>query len=288
MYDQGELEQFEPIAEGIENSNYFVSLKGKNGELTQFVLTINETITFDEVPFFNHLMTHLFHHGLPVPNPQVTLDGMTGTSFCGKPTTLFPRLPGKHPDAPTNKQCHTIGLKLAELHEVALSFRYHRLNPYSSKWVDRTLREVSSQLLGTDVKLLQHIAKGYAEVEQEDLPRGITHGDLFRDNALFVDEELTGIIDFYHACEDFLVQDIAIIINDWCTLPDGRFDPARQAAVLEGYQRVRRLTRKENKCLSDFKQFAALRFILTRLISGDDDSPLKDPEELLRIARQLS
>ncbi|HIG42102.1 MAG: homoserine kinase [bacterium] len=290
MYDQGELGQFKPIDSGIENSNYFVSLINEQGGQSEFVLTITENISFDEMPFFNSLMSHLFHYGLPVPNPQSTLDGMTGTSFCGKPTVLVPKLPGDHPVTLTTEQCHTIGIKLAELHEAAQGVRYHRSNPYSSQWVNSSLDDVQDRLTDKDRSLLQQIATQYAELEsaeQKDLPRGIIHGDLFRDNALFVGEKLTGIIDFYHACEDFLVQDIAITINDWCTSPEGDFDAERQDALLKGYHRVRELTKKEKEQLPGFQQFAALRFILTRLLSGGDNDPLKDPEEILRIARQL-
>ena len=288
MYDLGELHQYEPIEGGIENSNYFVTLDN-NGQLEEFVLTIAEGVSFDEIPFFNQLMSHLFHYGLPVPEPQRTLDGMTNTSFCRKPTSLFPRLPGAHPVNLTINQCRTIGVKLAELHDAAQSNRQTRPNPYSSYWVNQTLDQVQHQLSKEDFVLLQQIAAHYAEFEQTpELSRGIIHGDLFRDNALFVDEELTGIIDFFHACEDFLMQDIAITINDWCAKTDGSFDDARQTALLDGYQTIRHLTDFELESLSTFQRFAALRFTLTRLISGEDGSPLKDPEEFLRIVRLLS
>ena len=288
MYDLGELAHFEAIQGGIENSNYFVHLE-EAGELSEYVLTIAESVSFDEIPFFNDLMSHLYHHGLPVPAPQRTLDGMTNTIFCGRPTSLFPRLPGSHPDQLTGSMSHSIGVKLAELHEAAKGARYHRSNPYSSTWIHSTLNEVKDRVSDSDSKLLHEIADQYLQFDQEaSLPRGIIHGDLFRDNALFVDEELTGIIDFYHACEDYLIQDVAITINDWCTTDSGEFDPEHEDAIISGYQSVRELSKDELANLDTFKLFASLRFFLKRLSSGEVGSPLKDPEVFLKIARNLT
>ena len=287
MFELGELHSYEPISEGIENSNYYVTLD-RDGQLVEFVLTITEALAFDEVPFFNDLMSQLSRHGLPVPDPQRTLDGMPSTIFCGKPSWLFTRLPGAHPNELKSEHCFLIGTKLAELHEAAKRTRYHRPNPYDSSWVDQTLGGLKSRLLTADWVLLNDIAVQYQSFGQNsDLPKGIIHGDLFRDNTLFVGDELTGIIDFYHACDDFLIQDIAITINDWCTTPNGQFDDERRNALLAGYQSQRKLTQTELDLMTLFQQFAALRFLLTRYISGEE-TPLKDPEEFLRVVRHLS
>jgi len=213
---------------------------------------------------------------------------MTNTTFCGEPSALFPRLPGSHPELITTGKCHAIGMKLAEIHVLAEGTGNHRSNPYSSTWVNATLARVKDRLSSQDASLLHEIARHYALMEEEpDLPRGVIHGDLFRDNALFVDEDLTGIIDFYHACNDFLIQDIAITINDWCFKPQGEPNEELERALIEGYQTVRKITNSELQYLVTFQQFAALRFVLTRLISGEKEKPLKDPEEFLRIARRL-
>ena len=288
MYELGELHAYRAIEAGIENSNYFVTLENE-GELTEYVLTITESLSFDEVPFFNELMSNLARSGLPVPDPLRTLDGMSSTIFCGKPTWLFPKLPGSHPLEVTTDQCHTIGKHLASLHKAATGLRYSRSNPYNSAWLDATLRAQKNRLAPDELTLLQQIASRYARMEPNaELPRGIIHGDLFRDNALFVEDRLTGIIDFYHACEDFLVQDIAITMNDWCVTATGNTCQARRQALLKGYQSVRVLEDQEKNCLIDFQLFAALRFSLTRFLSGDENNPLKDPQELINIARKLS
>jgi len=127
----------------------------------------------------------------------------------------------------------------------------------------------------------------HRELESLDLPTGIVHGDLFRDNALFIDDTLTGIIDFYHACQDSLVQDLAITVNDWCSDANGQMDSKRKNSLIAGYESVRPLMLEERAALSSFQRVGALRFILTRFLSGEGDVHLKDPEEFLRIARQL-
>lgn len=287
MFDIGDLHTFEAIETGIENSNYFVTLIAGD-ETYDFVLTITENLTFEEVPFFNDLLAQLARSGLPVPVPERTLDGMSSTIFCGKPAWLFPKLPGAHPVEVTPGQCATIGRALAQLHGGAGAARYTRDNPYSLAWLESTLEAQSGSLDDADLAMLSRILDEYRAVAaNDDLPKGIIHGDLFRDNALFDGEVLTGIIDFYHACEDFLVQDLAITLNEWCTDSEGREDEARYTALMNGYESVRPLTGEERALLPAFRRSGAMRFILTRLLSGDEDGHLKDPEEYLSVARKL-
>jgi homoserine kinase type II len=285
MFGLGDLESFEPIETGIENSNYFVTLDNT----AEFVLTIAEYLNFEDIPFFNELFTQMARSGLPVPNPARTLDGMASTIFCGKPAWLFPRLTGEHPLMPEISQCLAIGKALAELHAAAASARYKRDNPYDIKWIGATLRARGGMLEKEDRLMLEAVFTEYRGLEEAapDLPTGIIHGDLFRDNALFEGDTLTGIIDFYHACQDFLAQDIAITINDWCMTSEGLTDNDRMAALLSGYESVRPLTTQERRHLPLFRRNAAMRFILTRLLSGDEEGHLKDPEEFLKIARSL-
>lgn len=288
MFDVGELASYAPIEGGIENSNYFVNLT-HDDEPIEFVLTITEDLSFDEVPFFNELLSQLDRAGLPVPVAQQTLDGMKSTIFCGKPAWLFARLPGSHPMNVSTDKCHTIGQALARLHDAAQKTRYSRDNPYHAAWARQVFEAQQHKLATADRQLLADLVNEYESLTAlADLPRGIVHGDLFRDNALFDGERLTGIIDFYHACDDFLVQDIAITMNDWCTDADGQVDADRADALLAGYESARPLTEAERQWLPAFQRVGAMRFILTRLISGGDDAPLKDPEEFLRIARHLA
>lgn len=292
MFDLGELESFSPIETGIENSNYLLRMN-RDGARHEYVLTILEYLSFDEVPFFNTLMTHLSANGLPVPAPRATLDGMTSTIFRGKPTLLFPKLPGSHPAEAGPGGCRVIGQALAKIHEAAASVGLPqekiRDNPYDPAWTRSTFDAKASQLAEVDRGILARFVEDYEKLAgTTSLPRGIIHGDLFRDNALFVGDELTGIIDFYHACEDFLVQDLAISLNDWCSTDTGEMNNDLVGAMIEGYEAVRPLTATEREALPDFQRAGALRFVLTRLLSGEDGGHLKDPEEFLRIARSFN
>ena len=287
MYGIGELSRFEAIEAGIENSNYFVTLVSDDGHEFEFVLTITEDLGFHETSFFNDLLMVLDRAGIPVPNPERTLDGMATTIFCGKPAWLFPKLSGEHPSDITPTRCEKIGEALAAMHVAAEATRYSRENPYPSTWAKQTLAEKGQLLQTEDRQIVEQAIDEYTSLEQrDDLPRGIIHGDLFIDNAFFEGDTLTGIIDFYHACEDFLVQDLAITINAWAVDSVGQQNAVLVDAMVRGYEKGRPLTEEETKALPGFIRAGAARFILTRLISGTDGDHLKDPAEFVRILRE--
>ncbi len=135
--------------------------------------------------------------------------------------------------------------------------------------------------------MLGEITELYANLEELSLPKGIIHGDLFRDNALFSDDTLTGVIDFYHACHDFFILDIAICINDWCRNDRGVIDQDLKSALLRGYESVRKIEPEEMDRLPEFQQVAAARFMLTRTQSGGEGAPLKDPNEFVPLLQSL-
>ena len=281
MFDLGDLADYEPISDGIENSNYFVRFEDSEQE---YVLTITEDLDFSDVAFFNDLLQILAKRGVPVPEPQRTLDGMSSTTFRRKPTWLFNRLPGAHAMNPTTEHCVQIGTALAKLHEGSARAKYQRQNAYHRDWCSESFAQLASKLDEDDRSALSQSIAEYQthEHQYEALPQGIIHGDLFRDNALFDNGVLTGVIDFYHACNDFLVQDIAIAINDWCPLAG-----PSQEALLKGYESVRLLTPGEVSALPKFRTFAAMRFSLTRLLGGRSDNPVKNPREFLDLLAKL-
>ena len=286
LFSVGEVTFFAPIESGIENSNYFVHTT-KDGEDRSYVLTIMESLTFNDLPFFNRVLSHLFNFGVPVPAPQQTLDGMTSTIFCGKPTVLFPKLEGSHLDSADAEHCEQIGKVLAEIHSSLTTKNLHRENPFSVDWMFETIDQIKPLVKERNFELLTRIADEYAEISELPLPKGIIHGDLFRDNALFVNEKLTGVIDFYRACHDFLIQDIAIAINDWCITDAGSIDEALRDGLLRGYESVRTLEDEEREFLPHFQRAASARFALTRMLSSDDGDFLKDPREFLKLAAEL-
>ena len=267
-----------PIETGIENSNSHIHVDGR-----RFVLTITETLNFDEVAFFNEIFGALANSDVPAPSPLRTLDGMSSTIFCGKPTWLFTHLSGEHPEAPDAEACRQIGYALATIHTMLKDNRYHRDSPYDLAWSEATFTRVRAMLSDDDAT---HLASAIdiqrALSDGNELPRGTIHGDLFRDNALFDDGRLTGVLDFYHACEDFLIMDLAIAINDWCP-----HSAELQGHLLSGYSDIRSLTDEERDLLPPTRKVAAMRFALTRLTSGESGQPLKDPTEFLRLLAGL-
>ncbi len=289
MFGKGQLKEYVPITAGIENSNYYITLN-QYEVLTDYVLTIIEDLSFDEVPFFNKILTHLFHYGLPVAAPQSTLDGMTLTIFCGKPAFLFPKLPGRHPVEIEAIHCQKIGEFLATCHQSLNDLKVTRANPYDVDWMHRSLNQVKSMITAEELDQLSSLVNEYEHLQGLDLPRGLIHGDLFKDNALFVEDQptdvtLSGVIDFYHACHDFLIQDIAIAINDWCITENGSIDETLKSALISAYEEVRPMTPGEAAALVPMQRTSAARFALTRLLSGDP--PLKNPTDMLNLAARL-
>ncbi|MDA0977431.1 MAG: homoserine kinase [Proteobacteria bacterium] len=283
MFDRGDLVDCQPIEGGIENSNYFVTLD-KAGAVSTYVLSIMENHDFGEVPFFTRLLAHLQRQNLPVAAPVMTLDGMTSTIFCGKPTLLFPCLAGEHVLAPDESHCEEIGRFIARSHTAVSDLAAHRDNPYSPSWMEASLSSVTVMDTGTR-RLLTGIIEEYRSLLASDLPRGVIHGDLFRDNALFDGNRLCGVIDYYHACHDLLIQDLAVALNDWCLNEDSSLNAPRISAMISGYESVRPLLDEEHQSLPAMQRVSAARFALTRFESGDP--PLKDPGQMIRLASWL-
>ena len=280
-FDLGDYAAHEPIADGIENSNYRVALLGPGGR-QEFILTLLEGMALDELDFFNRLLAHLAGCGLPVAAPKAARDASLASLLCGKPALLFPRLPGAHLQAPAPADCAAIGRFLGELHLCLAGFGQRRESPYHLKWLAAALRQAPLPPAYRD--LAEDTLALYRELLAAGLPEGLIHGDLFLDNALFVDGRLTGVIDFYHACHDLLIQDLAIAINDWCRQGAG-IDGARREALLAAYGEKRPLTAAELRCLAPMQEVSALKFALTRYATGEP--PLKDPLEMLQLLESL-
>ncbi len=289
----GSLVELRGIEGGIENTNYFLtSTQGA------YVLTLFERLTAGQLPFYLHLMKHLAHAGIPVPDPQADADGEILFTIAGKPAALATRLQGASQLAPTATHCLALGATLARMHLAAESYERVQPNLRGLAWWNETAPQVLPHLEPEQAALLQselayqnHVAAspGYAA-----LPRGPVHADLFRDNALFQDDALTGIFDFYFAGVDTWLFDLAVALNDWCIdLPTGRHDAARFDALLGAYQRVRPLTAHERPMLAAMLRASALRFWISRLWDFHlprDAHMLKahDPTHFERVLRERS
>ena len=259
-YSLGQLLDLQGIASGIENTNYFVTTS--NG---RFVLTLFEKLTTSELPFYLNLMAHLARHGIPCPCPVANRRNQFLGELNGKPACIVSRLSGKSITAPNIAQCAAIGAMLGQMHIAGQSFSQIMPNPRGAAWRTATAPQVrpfldaeQAVLLGSEVAL--HARQNWAA-----LPQGVIHADLFRDNVLLEENRVGGLIDFYFACSDALLYDVAITVNDWCMDADGSLDAARAQAFLRAYHAVRPLLDSEREAWPLMLRVAALRFWLSRL-----------------------
>lgn len=265
-YDIGDVVSFKGIAEGVENTNFLL-------QTTQapFILTLYEKrVNPDDLPFYLGLMDHLSAKGLNCPTPIHGTDGVALRRLCGRPAAITSFLNGMSPRRIQPHHCAGLGAALAKLHSAGLDFEMHLPNALSVKgW--RKLFE-SCQEHADDVepglgKMLGN-ELDYLEANwPHDLPKGVIHADLFPDNVFFFlgKEDVSGLIDFYFACNDLLSYDVAICMNAWCFEPDNSFNVTKAKNLLSQYSKVRQLSDAEMNALPILARGASLRFLLTRL-----------------------
>lgn len=259
-YSLGSLLQLQGIPAGIENTNYFVTTT--HG---RFVLTLFEKLTSEELPFYLGLMAHLSNHGFPCPKPIARLDDALAGELNGKPATIVTCLPGTALTEPQPEHCAKVGAMLADLHVTGRSYPVQMPNPRGPKWWSKVLPEILPLLPADQAALLTQEVRFQSLYRLQDLPRGAIHADLFRDNVLFDAGEIGGVIDFYFACSDVLLYDVAITVNDWCVNGDCALDGKRVAALLAAYRATRAFTAIECDAWPVMLRAAALRFWVSRL-----------------------
>ncbi|AMC99658.1 homoserine kinase [Halomonas chromatireducens] len=262
-FDVGSLATLEGVAGGTENSPFFVTTDRR-----ELVLTLFEQGEHEELPFFVELLDYRDEHRLPVPGPVHDREGVALHSLSGKPSLLFPRLPGRHPLSPSLEQCRVLGDTLGRMHVVSQHFPGHRPNPRDLNWLMAMHHRVLVYLSPEDQALMKDEVEIYQGVfgDAPPLPQGALHGDLFRDNTLFEGDRLGGIIDFYNGCTGDLLFDLAIVINDWASDADGRLDAERHDVILRAYQNRRPLTGPEREVWPTMLRMTALRYWLSRLL----------------------
>ena len=279
-YQVGELESFAGISAGIENTNYFVD--SKTG--ARFVLTIFEHHSFEEMQYFLNLMHHLAEHGVPSANPVADRQGDYLRMLKDKPAALVERLSGGSIEKTSLAHCSQIGTALGKLHSAGMSFTTNMPNPRGPQWCKQTAIKVLSKLSEQDQTILQNEIVFQHDQRNAAIPRGVVHADLFRDNALWNRDRLSGIIDFYYACTDVLLYDIAVTVNDWCCKPDYSLDQEKVVTLLQHYHQQRALSDNEQSYWPAMLRAAALRFWLSRLYDKHFPRPgelvhTKDPGE---------
>jgi homoserine kinase type II len=288
-YDLGAVQALVGITEGVENSNYRLET-----ELGRFILTIYEKrVDPADLPFFLALMEHLAERGLPCPLPVHGRDGRALRELAGKPAAIVTFLDGRWSRRITVGRCQALGGLLASLHLAARGFAPARANALGPAGWERLIGacggradEVAPGLGGELAAELDTLAAAWPD----DLPAGVIHADLFPDNVFFEGERVSGVFDFYFACNDLLAYDLAVCLNAWCFEADGAFNITKARALLEGYRARRPLARAEVAALPLLARGAALRFLATRLhdwlhrVDGAQVRP-KDPREYLRKLR---
>ena len=274
-----------PIASGIENTNYFVTTQNE-----RLVLTLYERLPGEDLPFYLNLMAHLAQHGVPAPMPIADRSGTYFSVLNNKPASLVTRLEGAPQLAPDPSHCEQIGRTLAELHKATATFRGRHANPRGASWRTQAARSVRRFLQPTQLELLNVEMDVQRATARRRLPHGAIHGDLFRDNALFIDHTLSGIIDFGFAATDALAYDLAIAVNDWCIDAECELDPVRTRALLGAYHAARPLSDDECDAWPLLLRLAALRFWLSRLYDlhlprAGELTHAHDPEHFERVLR---
>ena len=287
-YDLGEVTAFKGIAEGVENSNYFLAT-----ERGQFILTLYEKrVAVEDLPFFVGLVEHLAENGIHCPMPVHDQKGRAIRELCGRPAAIFTFLDGIAVRRPKALHCELVGRTLGSLHLAGEGFALSRVNalglkgwrPLFQSFADEA-GEIAPDLGDLIAGELDHLEGNWPD----DLPQGVIHADLFPDNIFFHQGDVSGVIDFYFACNDAFGYDLAIGLNAWCFEADHSFNITKGQALFRGYQSVRRLSDAERDVMPLLARGAALRFLLTRAydwLNTADDAFVR-PKDPLEYARRL-
>ncbi len=279
------------ISSGIENSNFFLTT-----ETGEYVLTLFEQLSFEQLPFYLNLMRHLAQRGVLAPAPIANQRGEILHALHGKPAAIVTKLEGACQMAPAPVHCAAVGAMLAKMHVAAEDFEIRQPNLRGLDWWNATTPAVLPFLDDDGRHLLRaemHYQQTFATSDTyHQLPRGPIHADLFRNNVMFDGERLTGFFDFYFAGCDTWLFDVAVTVNDWCINQDsGELDLARVRAMLDAYHAVRPFTEAEQSAWQAMLRASALRFWLSRLYDFHlpRDAELltpHDPGHFERILRQ--
>jgi homoserine kinase type II len=288
-YELGELLSYKGIAEGVENSNFLVHTSAGT-----YILTLYEKrVAAKDLPFFLGLMQHLASRGITCPLPIKNKQGAALGKVAGRPAAIISFLDGLWIRRPSAVHCAGLGEALARLHLAGLDFDGKRRNTLSVDGWRPLFEHCRDRVNEVQRSLRDLIETELATLERDwprGLPQGVIHADLFPDNVFFLGDKLSGMIDFYFACNDALAYDVAVCLNAWCFEADHSYNVTKGRALLQSYARVRALDEAERAALPTLARGAALRFLLTRLVDWFNVPPgalvrPKDPMEYFRKLR---
>jgi len=289
LYKLKNLESFAPIEEGIENTNYIIIANKKKYILTIFEKRVKE----QDLPFFCELISLLNKSGFKCPLPLLNLENNPISTFKRKKLTILTFISGKSKENLSNENCEDIGKEAAKLHLLTSNFKIHRKNALSIESWRNMFENIKDKCIKIHKDLPNLIEANLKDIEKNwpsNLPSGIIHADLFKDNIIFENNKVSGIIDFTFSCNDFYALEIAICFNALCF--DGvksnlSFNVTKAKKFIDGYSSIRKLSDQERNSIKILSQGAALRFLLTRVFDAINTVEgalvkIKDPIEYLK------
>ncbi|USE36635.1 homoserine kinase [Endozoicomonas sp. SCSIO W0465] len=269
-YDIGNLTSFQGIESGVENTNYFLDIDDQ-GHLQRYVLTLFEYLPAETLPFFINYTDELNAFGLPVPNPIRDKDGVALQSVKEKPTLIVHCFAGQHPDARnlSLEQCQQIGTMLAKIHIAGQKSSLYQENQRGLNWLNDQQKRLVTLLDQDNASYMTEQWQSLSNALKafDKLPTGLIHGDLFHNNVLFDQGRISAVIDFYQACNDWLIYDLAVTVNDWCIMGNLELNHQRVKVLTGAYAQVRSFTEEERKAWPIMLRLAAFRFWVSRLIT---------------------
>ena len=261
LYNIGSLKSFDGISDGITNTNYFLNTdKGK------YVITIFEDIKKTKVTKYLKLMNFFSKKGLCAPEIMITKSGDLLTTVEKKPCSIMQKLSGKTVNESNNMLCKSLGEVIGTFHNFSQQYQGMISNSRDIKWIEKTIKKIEGHLEPNQLNLIKHCSKVFKKIFSLNLPYGVIHSDLFRDNVLANNNKITGIIDYYYSFNGPLIYELAVIANDWCVNKNGSINATKYHSFINCYNSVRTITKKEMKQMNNAMIAAGLRFYLSRLV----------------------
>ena len=286
LYNIGSLKSFDGISDGITNTNYFLNTdKGK------YVITIFEDIKKTKVTKYLKLMNFFSKKGLCAPEIMITKSGDVLTTVEKKPCSIMQKLSGKTVNESNSALCKSLGEVIGTFHNFSQQYQGMISNSRDIKWIEKTSKKIENHLEPNQLNLIKHCSKVFKKIFSSNLPSGVIHSDLFRDNVLANNNKITGIIDYYYSFNGPLIYELAVIANDWCVNKNGSINARKYHSFINSYNSVRPITKKEMKQMNNAMIAAGLRFYLSRLVDMifpkvGEITHIKDPSTFEKILKK--